>query len=445
VETNKETDQWQPLDIDKRVVLAADGAGSLRIWKLSLPSESYHAKNVDDRKPYVYALAFPSDSKLLTSTNYGKVDMWQVEKNPSLSIENEELRFEGNPNLSIRALDIKEDFLALARSDGYPTICSLANNPSKCESLKSFDSKLGPKAPGLWSVAFRPGELTESNYDLAAGNAAGKLIFWNLETTPSEKEMKLSGSITDDHLEFGKDWEVESLAFHPKGRWLLVGTMKPKDGVKPDAPKGGLYLVDMEGRICRPPSDSDHGKPCISWELRNLDAVYSVTFSNDGSRFAVSGNFGMVRWWEFNENEGRPSSEEKGSALIGAAGRVRAVRFLPDDESRLIAVGHEGLKMWRLNSPNPGDNANPLSLRQAGKVLLSLAVSPNGHLVAAGDEEGSVHLWNLETSQYACRLAMRNLTEEEWSRFVNDPNYKEICAQDVLRPLSPKSLSGATP
>lgn len=62
-----------------------------------------------------------------------------------------------------------------------------------------------------------------------------------------------------------------------------------------------------------------------------------------------------------------------------------------------------------------------------------MALSPDGSTVAIGsfDDSGTVTLWQLETEPWperACALANRNLTQEEWKRYLGDQPHERTCA-----------------
>ncbi len=61
----------------------------------------------------------------------------------------------------------------------------------------------------------------------------------------------------------------------------------------------------------------------------------------------------------------------------------------------------------------------------------SLAVNPNGTLIATAGDDDVVWLWEADEEKWvelACDLAGRNMAEPEWSRFNLEQPYLRHCA-----------------
>lgn len=414
-------------DMEQRTVLGIDSAAGVRMWDLTWRAGSYlnrdWARGCND---YSYAVAFDSRNRLITSTNKGKVRALQVEREP-LRTDGVDYDFTLKKETSIRALDVQGTFVALGLGDQNASLVNL-ENPSFLQHLRDQEGH-SPHTDGLWAVAFRPGDTSfGSKFDLATGDYKGKLVFWDLESISQGKELRSSVSGSCKY----PAW-VKSLAFHPGGRWLLVGTSTESLAAEQ---KGQLYLVDMEGRFCVEPIGFEcSGGPCVAWtrdaiveatgNRTVMPPVRSVAFSADGSRLSAAGDYGMVWSWELSDSD-TPTVSRTGTVLGGARGKVNALKFKPDDNRTIIAVGQDAaLRSWSLK---PGSTGKPLVLRQAGTELLSLAVSRDGQLIAAGDARGQLHLWDLDTSRYICPLVLRNLTWNEWlTKVYNNKVYCPVC------------------
>ncbi len=97
------------------------------------------------------------------------------------------------------------------------------------------------------------------------------------------------------------------------------------------------------------------------------------------------------------------------------------------------AVKGAKLQLWDvdLSSPSFGQPLG-VPLNQEGIYAVALAFSPDGKFLAIGDLYHRIHLWNVDPAawvEYVCERAGRNLSEEEWDRYLSwtglyDPEYK---------------------
>jgi WD40 repeat protein len=128
--------------------------------------------------------------------------------------------------------------------------------------------------------------------------------------------------------------------------------------------------------------------------LERLDAHHSlamaVALSPDGRTFASGGRDGVLNVWS------RPGTPAE-VVLRGHQVWVEAVAF--SGEQELVSGGEDGLRLWSLSE---GNAAEPRAL---GPGTVSLAVSPDAQLVAAGGPDGAVLVLEVRSGRQVLELS----------------------------------------
>jgi dipeptidyl aminopeptidase/acylaminoacyl peptidase len=242
-------------------------------------------------------------------------------------------------------------------------------DPSAAEERRA----LGEPGTRLWAVAFTSDGklLAAAGGDWSHPEASGELRVWDATTGRAVRALAKPVPL------------VFTLAFSPDGKTLASGSW---DGVV------RLWEADTgrpKGRL------AGHAGP-----------VRSVAFAPDGRALASGGYDGSVRLWDL-------ASLKERQCLRAGRGWVNAVAFSPDgrtvasaenagDALAGVADGEEvrpGLvRLW-----DAATGRERAALRGARGVVLSVAFSPDGTMLAAGggswQKFGEVALWDVASGK----------------------------------------------
>jgi WD40 repeat protein len=191
--------------------------------------------------------------------------------------------------------------------------------------------------------------------------------------------------------------------------------------------RGGRLLAVVAGRdsVTLSVYDVDSGEQLGSAvQLGNLVTAPAV-FDTEGTTLAVANGDDTVLLVD-------PRTGQSVAEPIAAGSSVTALAFTAD--GRELAVGRSAaadpvatVGRWSLEGASLG---TPLSL---GRATASwLAYRPGGNDLLVGVASGDVLLWSVDprgAEAAACRVAGRNLTDEEWRRELPGEDYRASCAR----------------
>ncbi len=229
---------------------------------------------------------------------------------------------------------------------------------------------------------------------VSAGGDAG-LMLWNMKTRKP----------LDPPLQ-GNRKGMTSVAISPDGRTLASGGID-----------GGLTLWDLASRKPLGAAVSGHRE----------QPVTALAFSRDGQALASVGGV-RLNLWRITKRRTLespvildPIDRERRQSLGGG------VVFSRD--GKMVATGGNGrIILWDIASRQP---LEPVLFGWGQVEITRIALAPDGTVIAASNGNGIV-LWDIDPASWqrrACGTANRDLTKEEWIKFIGpEISYRRTCS-----------------
>jgi len=296
------------------------------------------------------------------------------------------------------------------------------------------------------SLQFEP----EKNQLLTTSWNTGLVQLWDLDSpNPLPRDLRMPGLHRPWTSRFSPDgksivvtghkgifsWErnaldVESSVLLPAPSHMF-GIAYTEDGAYLAASGFGpaIFLKDL----------TDPSTPVSELVGHSPEGSRTVAFSPDGNQLASGGQDGTVRLW----NTATPSEP---SRILGRHDdAVTRVHFSPDGKQLASASVDQNIRLWDLAN----QTALPIVLSGFAGQIYGLDYHPAGkHIAAAGhvDNSGSgIKIWDLtlptnslpadQLAAFACTKVRRNLTIEEWHKFIGtEIPYRRTCPNLPLHP-----------
>jgi WD40 repeat protein len=157
----------------------------------------------------------------------------------------------------------------------------------------------------------------------------------------------------------------------------------------------------------------------------DLDLVaYASVASPDGSTVAVAGDTGEIVIIDVSTGV-----EQRRSAGLGA--EVLWLDYSEDGELLVSAATDGGVSLWDATTLDLLGTVYPP--HQGDPVAAGARFIGDSHDVAIASYDGRVYRWQTDLERaidFACQMAGRNLTDEEWEEFLPAQPFQSVCPDE---------------
>jgi WD40 repeat protein len=200
--------------------------------------------------------------------------------------------------------------------------------------------------------------------------------------------------------------EPKTLSLRRDGKVAAVGTWS-----------GQIYLVDLDAKTFSVFKEEPSAR------------ILSVQFSPKGGMLAygvedTANKRGIVRLYDFTTKETRQFS--------GHRSGVNDVEFSPDEKLLASAGLDKRLQLYVLENPND----LPVIMDNNNGYVWDIEFAEGSSLLIAACSESEIRVWPTDPtalSELICPKLSRNMTLDEWDKFVGDQEFENTCVRLLIK------------
>ncbi len=385
---------------DGRTLASASDDGTVRLWNVRAPSRPKPLGTpLTGHDGTIYLLAFsPDGHTLAAATEDHVVRLWDV-RDPGRP---KGLGTLTGPTDAVRSLAFSPDgrTLAAGGDDDSIRLWDMAD-PRHPEPI---GAPLTGHTGTVHSVAFSSDGRT-----LASGSSDDTIRLWNV--ADPRHATQLGAPLT------GHTGPIWSVAFSPDGTMLAAGSADstaslwnvrnpayPSQVGEPLAGSSGeMYAVGFspDGRTLA--TGSGDSKVRL-WSIPTSDMIGRIgAFRPDGKVLATAAGDSRIRLWNVTDPE-RPVA--LGKPFTTGEREPRSLTFSPDGRTLAVLTGTSNtVQLWNIADPaHPVVYGPPVPLHTRYAGAEALAISPDGHTLAADYDDRTIQLLDISDPSRPQRL-----------------------------------------